>query len=305
MQKIDETFQNDINAVWTRKLIGEFYYICNTIERKLCKTLKDPNFAYNYDNTKWGSWDASSRTITLSYELLRNCEWDDVVYTLKHEVAHVIVTEIFMKEGVSDNNQMHGELFDKACKVLGIDGVAKWRSDKYHIPEKEKILSRIYKLFCLGESNYKAEAEAAVNKAHELMVKYNVSLQELPKERRSFICRPVGYAYKKVPEYIKTLARTISHYYFVKYIYMHWGRRGHYIELYGEPHNVDIAEYIFHFLIHEGERQWKEFQKTPEYLARFNEGRKRYYYSGKESDYKERRKGWQPLTINLQNPTNT
>ena len=72
----------------------------------------------------------------------------------------------------------------------------------------------------LGESPHQSESEAAITKAHELMIKYNITIMDLPSEKRVHISRPVGEIYGKVPIYVKRLARIISNYYFVKYIFM-------------------------------------------------------------------------------------
>ena len=268
-------FQDDINKVWTNKLVSEFNLQNGKIWRKLNKELALPNFVFTNDNKTWGTWDLTNRTITLSYKLLRDFEWSALVHTLKHEMAHMITSEIW--SDVSDNGNSHGELFNKACEILEVDNKERHSSEdlaSYRIPEKDQIVSKIYKLFCLGESNHKAEAELAIAKAHELMIKHNITLRDLPKESRVFVARPVGEIYKNVPAYVKSLSRIISEYYFVKYIfYSFWvGRRkGKYVEFYGEPQNLDVAEYVYHFLLNEGERQWKEFQQTEDYQNRFKD----------------------------------
>jgi len=113
------------------------------------------------------------------------------------------------------------------------------------------------------------------------------------------MARPVGKIYTKVPDYVKTLARTVSNYYFVKHIYIvhehkNYGRQGpgdkRYIEFYGEPHNVDIAEYLFHFLLLEGERQWKEFQKTDQYVNRFAKRNSENDYYDDDYEYRNGKK---------------
>ncbi len=286
-------YQEDINSVWTRKLVGEFYLQNNKIERKLHKELNLPNFAFSLDHTKWGTWSASDRKLTLTYHLLKNFEWDAVVHTLKHEMAHQIVSEIW--GDISDNGNSHGELFKKACEVLEVDSATHHSTaekNDYRIPEKDRVISKIYKLFCLGESNHKAEAESAVAKAHELMIKHNISLRDLPKEKRQFVFRPVGEIYQNVPQYVKVLSRIVSQYYFIKYIFIpisscraNYFCREKYVEFYGEPENVDIAEYIYHFLLYEGERQWNEFRQSDKYKNRFADN---YYDS---CFYGGRRKG--------------
>ena len=284
MSDTEAKFQEDINRVWTSKLINEFHKQNAIIDRKLNNTLNCPNFELIPLKQRWGEWEASTNTLRLSYHLLKNYEWVAVVETLKHEMAHMIVSELW--SDIDNNGNSHGELFKKACAVLNLDeSSSKGLIDKseYYIPENERIVDKIHKLFCLGESNYKEEAKSAVMKAEELMIKYNVSMRDLPKEKRVFIFRPIGNIYKKVPSYVQRLARIISEYYFVKHIYItHWAnhRRSHYIEIYGEISNVNISEYIFHFLLMEGERQWEEFKKSEAYQKRFDEDMDRNFDTG-------------------------
>ena len=277
-----EQFKNGIEEVWAKKLVQEFATQNNLhVHGILKKDLEYPTFAFNTSTKKWGTWHSENRTLTLSHNLLKNYEWDAVVHTLKHEMAHMIVSDIW--GCLDDSGKNHGELFCKACKIMGVDEKQRHSStekEKYRLPEKDSAASKIYKLFCLGESDHKAESEAAISKAYELMAKYNISLGDLPDEKRAFVFRPVGEIYTKVPEYVKKLARIISEYYFVKHIFIthehnRYGKKGpgnkRYIEFYGEPHNVDIAEYVYHFLLIEGERQWKFFQQSEQYENRFEE----------------------------------
>lgn len=291
-----KAFQDDISYMWSKKLVSEFSIQNNIIWKRLYQDLETPIFAFSMEKTKWGSWDSGTKTLTLSYHLLRNYEWDAVIHTLKHEMAHMIVTELW--SDIEDNTSGHGELFKKACAIMGIDAEKKHSSiekAEYQIPENEKILSKIHKLFCLGESNHKEEANAAIAKAHELMIKYNISNLDLPKERKLFVFRPVGRIYDRIPEYIKSLARIVCDNYFVKHIYIaHRDSRfkvRRTIEFFGERHNMDVSEYIFHFLLQEGERQWKDFQNTEEYQNRYDEGDYRYSFNRKTGEDCKRKKG--------------
>ncbi|TRZ80177.1 DUF2786 domain-containing protein [bacterium] len=281
---IYEQYKDDINDSWGRKLVNEFYiqrrmYIETTFPYI---TLETPTFRIDDTEKRWGMWYPQTRTISISLRLLRDYSWDAVVLTLKHEMAHMVVDEILSKQGLDDSGKSHGELFKKACELMGIEAqrlTSHQEKLNYCLPDKEKIVSRVRKLMALGESNHKEEAESAITKAHELMVKHNISLTEIPDEDRTFVGRPVGYSMKKVPTYIKTLTRLISKYYFVNAIYMTKERNAgsrnrdtieRYVEFYGEPHNLDVAEYVFHFLLMEGEREWNKFQNSEEYQNRLD-----------------------------------
>jgi len=208
--------------------------------------------------------------VTISRRLLNNYPWDAVVETLRHEMAHMIVDEVFC----IPDALAHGDSFVRACNVLDIDPHgAHSAAEKLAIslPEKEKMARKVHKLLALGGSSHEAEAESAISKAHELMTKYNISVRERPDSERVYIQRPVGAAYKKMPTYVCTLARLVSRYYYVNYIIRHGYRGTKYIEMFGEPHNLDIAEYVYHFLLEEGNRQWETFKKTDAYQNRFRE----------------------------------
>ena len=264
-----EEFEKYTSSIWANALVSEFYKQNELVYKHLKSQLETPNFAITNTRSHWGSWELTTRTISISSELVRNYRWDAVIHTLKHEVAHMIVDEIFKGQYTA-----HGEAFKKACDVMGIDDDTRHSSafkESYSLPEKDKIVDKIYKLFALGESSFEHESKIAIAKAYELMVKYNITSIN-PNQEKLFTCRPVGLGWVKIPSYIKSLARIIKDYYFVKHIYMHCFR-GKRIEFFGEPHNLDIAEYVFHYLILEGERKWKEFQQTKEYKNRhMNDG---------------------------------
>jgi hypothetical protein len=124
---------------------------------------------------------------------------------------------------LDDNGHVHGELFNKAAQALGISGERCTSSEEkrnYELPEYDKMLGRVKKLLALGESNYEEESKSAISKAYALMAKYNISLKDVPDDNRTFVFRPIGKVWGRVPSYVHTLVRTVSRYYFVKAIYM-------------------------------------------------------------------------------------
>ncbi len=276
-------FKESIEKVWLKKLLYEFSLCNHQIASVLGKQLSLPSFRFALVKERLGSWSKADNTIMLSYYLLRNYSWDNVVQVLRHEMAHMICSEIW--GDVEDNGRIHGELFAKACNIVGVPESTKLIPE-YDIEKKEKIVSRIHKLFALGESNHEAEAKSAVGKAYELMTQYNISLGEAPADSRKFVFRPVGDIYGRIPTHINMLANLISRHYFVRSIFVtyeyHWSdvRRGvrRFVEVFGEPHNVDVAEYVFHFLLCEGERQWRDFASSSGF--RKGEHRKNAFLEG-------------------------
>ena len=256
-------FKTAVDTVWSRKLVGAFLKEREKVADALKVELAIPTFQFNYNKKHWGTWDSGNKVLTISYHLVDKYEWASVLQVLRHEMAHMICTEIW--SDVGDNGRSHGALFTKACDVMGIPADRTYSPDKDEISEKERLVSKVQKLFALGESNFEAEAKMAVRKAYEFMAKHNISALELPESERKFVFRPVGEIYRKVPHYIKMLGGIIIEHYFVKGVLTyvcHDGVNYKYFEMYGEPHNVDVAEYVYHFLLAEGERQWKAFKRT-------------------------------------------
>jgi len=253
-------FKAAVDTVWGKKMLAAFLEERDKVRQALSFTLAIPTFAFSLNKHEFGSWNSHTKTLTISYYLVDKHEWASVLHVLKHEMAHMIVSEVW--GDISDNGKHHGELFAKACQVMGI--VADRTFDPgSEITEKEKLVSRVQKLFALGESNFEAEAKVAVRKAYELMARHNIVSVELPESERKFVFRPVGEVYLKTPHYVRLLAGIMMSSYFVKCIFTyinHEGKFYKYLELYGEPHNVDVAEYVYHFLLAEGERQWNVFK---------------------------------------------
>ena len=108
---IYEEYKEDIHETWGSKLVEEFnkqnrMYLSYNIKQLVC-----PTFRIDDTQKRWGRWIPLDRTISISLRLLRDYSWDAVVQTLKHEMAHMIVDEIYAKQGLNDSDKSHGELF--------------------------------------------------------------------------------------------------------------------------------------------------------------------------------------------------
>jgi hypothetical protein len=224
--------------------------------------LQLPNFAISDElSSTLGRWDEQRRCITLASVLFEDYSWADVVEVLKHETAHQIVSELF---GIK-NAVAHGEAFKRACKMLDIPAEATWkpagRSDGERV-----VARRIEKLLALGQSNDEHEAEAAVAKAQKLALKYNVEQLQSGVDR-DYSLRVIGPAKSRMPSFFWGIMRILCDFHFVTYICrthnvledFEWKRRS-VIELYGTAQNLDMAEYVFYFLWHQGELHWKQYK---------------------------------------------
>lgn len=212
-------YEEDCNDVWVTKL----YDTWNSIVFKLSlkKPLKAPIFEVNPNiSKKWGSWSPSTRIMTFSSKLLNNFEWGAVEYVMKHEVCHQIVSEVFDMDcyGVS-----HGEFFGLACEIVGIEN--KRCADcgflsSFKGKEDNPLINKIKKLMnhSSNESATEAESELFMNKAQQLMLKYDIDMKEVVDIDRVFVKRPFGGLYKSWKSYMWTLGDLLTEHYDVECI---------------------------------------------------------------------------------------
>jgi hypothetical protein len=256
-------YTNDVTKAWISTIISEYEKIRDDLP--LISSLKIPNFIIsNQFTSTLGEWDERNRTITLAEYLVKKGSWDDIIDTLKHEMAHQIVSEIF---GIHDESP-HGDAFKRACKILGIVPTACGQISDLSKSRSGKIFDKIRKLLALGESPVKHEAELALAKAHELSLKYNIDLQ-LRSTLSRYGIRLLGPIFKRMPSYIWGIMRILNEFYFVQYIRRPCQSRtanygespGKVFELYGLPENLDLAEYVYYFLLHHGELEWQKYKQ--------------------------------------------
>ena len=261
-------FELDTEQIWLYKLNKEMETIKGKIEYELHSCIKNPLISLPDMNSLWGQWCPEQRTIKISTRLLRHYEWGAVSHVIKHEFAHLIVDEVFKMSlpGVS-----HGEAFKKACDSLGIDAnrcSSHSYLASYKTLETDGLVDKVRKLLTKGNcySLNKVEADLFLNKAREIMVRYNINMSNVCGNDRFWVTRPVGPLYKNVPRYIYVLRNIVEDFYFVKtigtyaYVYIN-GRRihKHYTEMFGEVHNIELAEYVYNALLSNAELLWKEF----------------------------------------------
>jgi len=252
------------------QLIAEFEQANSQVRIHLGQKLQLPRFIAHQGKSYWGMWSPESRKLSFNIDLMRNYEWGAVRHVLLHEMAHMIVDEIFnMSEGRS-----HGEAFAKACKVLGVDNrrccskdfLISFRGKAGVNPELEKIRKLMAKGSC--SSSTEAESHAFALKAKSLMKKYNLTNRDVMGMDKAFVKRPIGGKYRRFPHWLFALGNLICKHYSVEYIqtYVRDPRTYdmyYYIEIFGEPHNVDIAEYVFHVVQTKGEAMYLNHKNDP------------------------------------------
>ena len=242
--------------IWLQLLEHEWDYAREA--RRELTPLTRPSFALSAQMTRTlGRWNPETRTITLSDQLLQGRRWHLLISTVRHEMAHQVVSELFC--GPPDT--AHGPLFVRACALLGISPSATATlAELQEQREEPRIVRTIRRLLALSSSPNRHEAEAALARAQELALKHNVSLAGAPQQRR-YAYRLLDRPRKRWPGYTWTILHTCEQLHQVRHL--RWRVEGGeaVVELTGAPENLDLAEYVYHYLVHAGEQEWRRYRR--------------------------------------------
>jgi hypothetical protein len=201
--------------------------------------LKPAVLALSDATSRLGCWDARRRTIELSRSLVLDRSWPEVVSVLQHEMAH-------------------GETFRGLCDRLGIDGVAAGAPVPAEgAPEIDRVLDKVRKLLALAGSANQHEAEIAMQRAHELMLRHNVETAGA----RGFEVRHVGDPERRISAVESAIVVLLTDCFFVKAIRIpvylpRLGKSGAVHELSGSRANLELAVHVYAFLGDTAERLW-------------------------------------------------
>lgn len=224
----------------------------SNLPRDLQRAMSMPGFELHDADGRWGLWDGRRNTMSLSRQLLENYSWPSVVEVLRHEMAHQLVGRLY-----GETAQPHGPAFQEACMLLGADSRASsalpsvyQRLEQIHDAEGGKR-EVIHKLLALATSPHPAEAEAAMLKAHALMVKYNITPDAGDAAAYVSIC--LGKPAKRHSVADHTLAAILRQFFFVETIFVRMampesGAIGRILEITGTSENVKMAVYVWEFL---------------------------------------------------------
>lgn len=234
-----------------------------------------------------GQWNRATRTLELSRALVLARPWAEVISVLEHELAHQYVDEVLK----ATSEGAHGPTFQRVCAERGIDARAAGQpilSDA-PAPEAERALDRIRKLLALAGSPNQHEAEMAMKKAHELMLRHNIEAAQTKRDDL-YEVRHLGDPHKRGTRVEAEIAGLLSESFFVKVIrvpvYLPLaGKSGQVYEIAGTHANVEMAAHVYAFLLATSARLWRENRGD----ARVRSGRDRMsYQSGVIGGFREK-----------------
>ena len=240
-----------LHRAWLRQLRFEWEGVNRD---HLGRRLRPPILRIEDAGTRRGSWQADHRTLAISEAHILDDPWHEVGETLKHEMAHQVVDELYGGE----DERPHGPLFARAAEALCL-----------HTPTAEgaeagRVLERVRKLLALAGSANVHEAEAAMAKANTLLLRYNL---ELAGEGAGDGPGGVGYRFvgasaAAVALHKKMVAVILEEFFFVECIWTttydpRRDRAERILEVCGTPANLDFAEHVHDFLHAELQRLWQ------------------------------------------------
>jgi len=206
-----------------------------------------------------GRWHSATRTLELSRALVLHRPWLEVASVLEHEMAHQFVDEVLRVRGET----AHGETFRRVCAERGIDHRAAGAPTAASAAEgadTDRVIDRIRKLLALAGSPNQHEAEIAMRKAHELMLRHNIEAAATQVERR-YEVRHLGDPHRRGTRVESDVVGLLSEFFFVKVIRVpvylpREGKSGSSYEISGTRANVEMASHVYAFLLATAERLW-------------------------------------------------
>ena len=266
---MDAALASDLAVAWNRKLY-QWWYHYN--EEYLGGGLQAPQISLSRGLQTLGQWDPRHRRLSLSVDHIKAHPWLEVMETLRHEMAHQYVDEVLKARGESP----HGPAFKRACQLLRCSP----RAQGVPRPgEDEQVLRRLKKVLSLAESPNENEAQAAVKQARRLLLRYNVDMVELDRQR-CFAHRTLGPIKGRRASYELWLAAILQDAFFVETLWVgtydaQRDKNGTQLQVHGTPANLDMAAYVYDYLTGLLEQLWHSY-KTQRRLPG-NRERQRYW----------------------------
>jgi hypothetical protein len=255
-----------LQQTWVRRLAWHYnqfnyLYLRSRLSRPLVTLLDSSGLL--------GKWDATTRTIGISVFHILEHSWESVLDTLRHEMAHQYVHEVLGLPGAPP----HGEPFREASKLLRCDPAAaasqgSLKSLDASSDERDKVLGRIRDLLALATSPNEHEAASAMRMANKYLLKYNLDLAALEGERH-YSYRYLGRSIGRVHEYQSTLGHILQEHFFVLVIWTFSydpfrDVPGSILQVSGTPENIEVAEYVYNYVMNLTEPLWRAHRKLRE-----------------------------------------
>lgn len=195
------------------------------------------------------------------HERLMYVNKDQLRNIIKHEVAHYIT---FINYGRYP--QPHGPEFKAFCQRMGwgeevSKSTVQINDLEANSPDQEHhILRKIQKLMALGSSSNSHEAELAILKSQELLLKHNIENINVHVHDDEMIFLKRVLKEKRKTAKLSSIASILSTF-FVSPVFSRQ-EEFTYLEIVGTHLNIQIADYVACYLDHHLEALWDETRKN-------------------------------------------
>jgi hypothetical protein len=275
----------ELSAVLEAALVRELRRLYEQLnERRFGDRLNPPVLALSDTTKRLGQWTRATRMLELSRRLVLVRPWLEITSVLEHEMAHQFVDEVLEVR----NESAHGPTFQRVCAERGIDArAAGVPIESTTDVAVDRALDKIRKLLALAGSENQHEAEIAMRRAHELMLRHNI---EQAATAQRYEVRHLGTPSLRANSVEADIVGLLSEFFFVEVIRVaiylpREGRHVHIYEVMGTRANVEMAVHVFQFLLATADRLWRENRGD----ARVRNGRDRLsYQSGVIRGFREK-----------------
>ncbi|MCA9690731.1 MAG: SprT-like domain-containing protein [Myxococcales bacterium] len=225
-------------------------------DRLLGGKLRPPVLQIDQTTTRIGHWERATRTLGIAEEHIWEAPWQQVLATLRHEVAHQYVDEVW-----GGDTRPHGEKFARACALLEISAAATVAPKDGPRSAADRVLARVRKLLALAGSGNRHEAANAMAAANTLLLRFNLERPESDPQSHRYGQRILGASAAAVPLPWKIVASILCEFFFVECIWVTTFnarklRQESVLETLGAPENLEMAEFVHEFLHAAIERLW-------------------------------------------------
>ncbi len=195
------------------------------------------------------------------HECLMHASKEQLLSVIRHEIAHYLT---FMNHGGAI--QPHGPEFRDTCSLFG------WGEDVYRatlcleggqdasLSQESSIFRKVQKLLALSASSNPHEAEVAMIKSQQLLLKHNIDSKYIDADDEEKMCLKRIFKQKKQNAKMNAIARILETF-FVNTVYCRGGDFI-YLEILGTAVNVEIAEYVAGVLDGEFDNLWNIAKQT-------------------------------------------
>lgn len=261
---MDKALDEQLHRSWLAEL-RRCWQDFNT--RHLGGRLRPPVLQIDGGTQRLGHWEREPRLLSIAHHHVWTHAWEEVLVTLRHEMAHQYVDEV-----LGGDERPHGPNFARACGLLGITARASGapRPRDTH-DATDRVLRRVQKLLALATSQNRHEAEAAMAAANTLLLRFNLELAPPPSglHPRSplvYGASRLGSSAAALPLDWKLVGAILAEFFFVECIWTttYNARRDRHervLEVMGTAANREMAGYVHDFLHHSLVRLWDREHK--------------------------------------------